>query len=45
VPEIGKLEIELTGAIAAVLALPADGKQPFPRRNGPVQVTLVDAKS
>jgi len=41
IPENGRLEIELMGALAGILALAADGKQPVTAERDGLQATLV----
>ena len=41
IPEDGKLEIELVGDLAAILALSADSKKPVTDDRDGLQVTLV----
>ena len=41
IPENGRLEIELYGDLAGILALGTDGKKPVPEGRDGLQVTLV----
>jgi hypothetical protein len=44
VPENGRLEIELAGDLAGILALTSNSKKPVSVGDGPLQLTLVAGK-